>query len=63
VLGQQQVVLKSLEDNYRKVPGYSGATILGDGRVSFILDASHIVGRAHRKAKFHASANEPALAA
>ena len=62
VLGQHQVVLKSLEDNYRKVPGFSGATILGDGRVSFILDASHIVGRAHRKGRSHAS-HGPALAA
>jgi two-component system chemotaxis sensor kinase CheA len=63
VLGQHQVVLKSLEDNYRKVPGFSGATILGDGRVSFILDASHIVGRAHRKGKAHANRHDAALAA
>jgi two-component system chemotaxis sensor kinase CheA len=63
VLGQHQVVLKSLEDNYRKVPGFSGATILGDGRVSFILDASHIVGRAHRKVKPDANRHDPALAA
>jgi len=38
ILGQQQVVIKSLEDNYRKVPGISGATILGDGSVALILD-------------------------
>jgi two-component system chemotaxis sensor kinase CheA len=63
VLGQHQVVLKSLEDNYRKVPGFSGATILGDGRVSFILDASHIVGRAHQKSKSNANRHVPALAA
>jgi len=62
VLGQHQVVLKSLEDNYRRVPGFSGATILGDGRVSFILDASHIVNRAHRKGRTHAR-HDPALAA
>lgn len=38
LLGQQQVVIKSLEDNYRKVIGLSGATILGDGSVALILD-------------------------
>lgn len=44
LVGQQQVVLKSLEANYRKVHGISGATIMGDGRVAFILDVSAIVG-------------------
>jgi two-component system chemotaxis sensor kinase CheA len=38
MLGQQQVVIKSLEANYRKVDGISGATILGDGSVALILD-------------------------
>ncbi len=38
LLGQQQVVIKSLEANYRKVDGLSGATILGDGSVALILD-------------------------
>jgi len=38
LLGQQQVVIKSLEANYRKVVGVSGATILGDGTVALILD-------------------------
>ncbi len=38
LLGQQQVVIKSLESNYRKVVGVSGATILGDGTVALILD-------------------------
>lgn len=38
LLGQQQIVIKSLEDNYRRVPGISGATILGDGSVGLILD-------------------------
>ncbi len=38
LLGQQQVVIKSLEANYRKVIGVSGATILGDGTVALILD-------------------------
>ncbi len=38
LLGQQQVVIKSLEDNYQKVEGISGATILGDGTVALIID-------------------------
>lgn len=45
LLGQHQVVIKSLETNYRRVPGVSGATILGDGRVALILDAAQIVRR------------------
>lgn len=38
ILGQQQVVIKSMEQNFRKVAGVAGATILGDGTVGFILD-------------------------
>ena len=38
LLGQQQVVIKSLEANYRRVEGISGATILGDGSVALIID-------------------------
>lgn len=41
--GQQQVVIKSLEQNYRKIEGISGATILGDGQVALILDVSGLV--------------------
>ena len=41
--GQHQVVIKSLESNYRKVPGVSGATIMGDGRVALILDVAALV--------------------
>lgn len=40
---QQQVVIKSLEENYKKVDGVSGATILGDGTVSLILDISGLI--------------------
>jgi two-component system, chemotaxis family, sensor kinase CheA len=43
LVGQQQVVVKSLEANFRKVPGLSGATVMGDGSVALILDVSHIV--------------------
>ena len=43
LLGQQQVVVKNLELNYRRVDGVSGATILGDGRVALILDVGSLV--------------------
>ncbi len=41
--GQQQVVIKSLETNYRSVEGVSGATILGDGTVALILDITDLI--------------------
>jgi two-component system chemotaxis sensor kinase CheA len=43
LVGQQQVVVKNLESNYRKVAGISGATILGDGGVSLILDVAALI--------------------
>ncbi|AHF03982.1 chemotaxis protein CheA [Marichromatium purpuratum 984] len=43
LLAQHQVVIKSLETNYRKVEGISGATIMGDGRVAMILDVDALV--------------------
>jgi two-component system chemotaxis sensor kinase CheA len=43
LVGQQQVVVKNLESNYRKVAGISGATILGDGGVALILDVTALV--------------------
>jgi two-component system chemotaxis sensor kinase CheA len=43
LVGQQQVVIKSLETNYRKVQGVSGATIMGDGSVALILDVPAII--------------------
>jgi len=46
LLGQQQVVVKNLEANYRKVQDISGATIMGDGRVALILDVGSLVRRA-----------------
>ncbi len=45
LLGQQQVVVKNLEANYRKVHDISGATIMGDGRVALILDVGSLVRR------------------
>jgi two-component system, chemotaxis family, sensor kinase CheA len=46
LLGQQQIVVKNLERNYRRVHGVSGATILGDGSVALILDVPALVRRA-----------------
>ena len=46
LVGQHQVVIKSLEANYRKVAGIAGATIMGDGRVAMILDVIALVAMA-----------------
>ena len=43
LLGQQQVVVKNLENNYRRIEGVSGATIMGDGRVALIVDVGGLV--------------------
>jgi len=47
LIGQQQVVVKSLETNYRRIDGISGATILGDGRVALILDVPGLIRGRH----------------
>ncbi|PKO25799.1 MAG: chemotaxis protein CheA [Betaproteobacteria bacterium HGW-Betaproteobacteria-8] len=49
LVGQQQVVIKSLETNFRKIRGVSGATIMGDGSVALILDVPALIqlGQAH----------------
>jgi two-component system chemotaxis sensor kinase CheA len=59
ILGQRQVVIKSLEANYRHVPGIAAATILGDGRVALILDVDAVVAQSRSDAVSH----EPFLAA
>ncbi|MBX5460592.1 MAG: chemotaxis protein CheA [Steroidobacteraceae bacterium] len=51
LLGQQQVVIKSLETNYGHIDGVSGATILGDGSVALILDLPGIIRRASAGAR------------
>jgi two-component system chemotaxis sensor kinase CheA len=43
LIGQLQVVMKSLEANYERVDGVSGATILGDGRIAMIVDIAGLV--------------------
>jgi two-component system chemotaxis sensor kinase CheA len=45
IVGQQQVVIKSLETNYRAISGIAGATILGNGRVALIIDVSGLRAR------------------
>ena len=51
LLAQQQVVIKSLKDNYQQVAGISGATILGDGSVAMILDIPGIIHMALEQAQ------------
>ncbi len=51
LLGQQQVVIKSLESNYQKVNGLSGATILGDGTVALILDVPGLIELSRERVK------------
>jgi two-component system chemotaxis sensor kinase CheA len=48
LLGQAQVVVKSLERNYRRVPGFMGATIMGNGEVALIIDVQCIGKFVHR---------------
>ncbi len=61
LIGQEPVVVKSLEKNYRKVPGLSGATILGDGRPALILDLQSLgstsIGRRRLEAQVPAGAD------
>lgn len=57
LVGQQQVVVKNLEDNYRKVPGISAATILGDGSVALILDITGL----HRLSRYKKEAGKKAM--
>lgn len=45
IVGQQQVVIKSMESNYRRIPCIAAATILGNGRIALILDVAEIVSR------------------
>lgn len=54
--GQQQVVIKSLEANYHKIDGLSGATILGDGSVALILDIPGLLRLSKQKSPLKASA-------
>ena len=58
IIGQQQVVVKSITENLNHVPGIAGATILGNGRVALIIDPTEI-GRMHARMS---AVNNPSLA-
>lgn len=58
IQGQRQVVIKSLESNYGKVPGIAAATILGDGRVALIVDVDAVLSLSRGD---YYQMNEPAL--
>jgi two-component system chemotaxis sensor kinase CheA len=60
---QTQVVIKSIEKNYRQISGVSAATILGDGSVSLILDVPALIGTAIRKIDNRTSSVRTGLAA
>ena len=49
VLGEEDVVIKSIAENYRNIPGIAGASILGNGRVSLILDVAALLGMIGRR--------------
>lgn len=57
LLGEEDIVIKSLAENYKNVHGLSGASILGDGRVSLILDVGALIEIACRKLMTHESDN------
>ena len=48
ILDQQQVVIKSMEENFFQIPGIAGATILGDGGVSLILDLPSLLRKSFK---------------
>jgi len=51
IIGQQQVVIKSLEENFESIEGIAGGTILGDGNVALIVDVQGLkTGTLHRNA-------------
>lgn len=62
LIGQQQVVIKSLQDNYDPVPGISGATILGNGRVALIVDIEELTRLYDRNARSADLAQRPLVA-
>jgi two-component system chemotaxis sensor kinase CheA len=59
LLGQQQVVIKSLQDNHDPVPGISGATILGNGRVALIVDIEELTRLTDRSDRAARRADAP----
>lgn len=62
VLGEEDVVIQSLAANFRNVPGVAGASVLGNGRVSLVLDISVLLERAAARAGHSAAWNTEMLA-
>jgi two-component system chemotaxis sensor kinase CheA len=62
-LGEEDIVIKSMAENYRNVPGIAGASILGDGRVSLILDPNALLDMASRRKDVASAAGQLATAA
>ncbi len=60
--GQHQVVIKSLETNFRRVENVAGAAVMGDGRIALILDIAAIVRRMHTPVRLTAGASSKAIA-
>ena len=60
LMSQQQVVIKSLETNFRPITGFAGATMLGDGRVALILDVPGVISRFRAHETRHDPAREAA---
>ncbi|MFC5698045.1 chemotaxis protein CheA [Pseudomonas sp. GCM10022186] len=58
LVGQQQVVIKSLEQNFRRIDGIAGATIMGDGSVALILDVDALPGLAQQQKQQGAALHE-----
>lgn len=59
LLSQQQMVIKSIEENYSKIPGILGATVLGDGELALILDVKEIVHFSNDLASLTSKTVEP----
>lgn len=63
LLGQYQVVIKSLEANFQAIPGIAGATVLGDGRVALILDTGNLRTLRQRSERVETTGNDIHLTA
>jgi two-component system chemotaxis sensor kinase CheA len=61
VLGEEDIVIKSIAENYRSIPGVTGASIRGDGRVSLILDPPAMFAMLSRGKAFSLNAQENAV--
>jgi two-component system chemotaxis sensor kinase CheA len=48
LLGQQEIVIKAMQDYLGELPGISGGTVLGDGKISLVLDIASIIGKLAR---------------